>query len=107
MHICNWLFGLCGWWQSLWATPEPTMQSAGSGVVVVGKFAAVVVGCGLYQGHNDVCITWTDQKSYASRAACIARTQEIKEQVINLAWYAKVEIKGAPLQRCRYVKLAE
>lgn len=65
------------------------------------KFLAVVVACGLYQGHNDICLTWTDQSWYSSREQCIARGQEIAKSVKTLTWYARVELARSPSISCK------
>lgn len=65
------------------------------------KFLAVVVACGLYQGHNRVCLEWVDQSWYASREQCMKRAQEIVGTVKNLTWYAGVKLEKNPTPKCR------
>ena len=65
------------------------------------KFLAVVTACGLYQGHNRVCLEWTDQNWYASRAQCIARGTEIAKSVKSLTWYAGVKLEKSPVPSCK------
>ena len=65
------------------------------------KFIAVVVACGIYQGHNRVCIEWTDQNWYSTRSQCIERAQEIVKQVKTLTWYARVGLERNPVPSCK------
>jgi hypothetical protein len=65
------------------------------------KFVAVVVACGIYQGHNRVCIEWTDQYVYPTRAQCLVRAQAISKDVRTLTGYAHVVLERSPKLTCK------
>jgi len=69
----------------------------------VAKFLAVVVVCGIYDGHNRVCLEWTDQAWFASRAQCIERGKEIAKKVTSLGYYASLKLEKSPVPSCRVI----
>jgi len=65
------------------------------------KFLAIVMVCGIYQGHNRVCLDWTDNNWHSTRAQCMVRAKEIVKEVKTLTWYAGVKLETYPVPRCR------
>lgn len=64
-------------------------------------FFSVVVACGIYQGHNHVCLKWEDQSWFRTRAQCITRGGEVSKSIANLVWYAGIKLDGTPKISCR------
>lgn len=64
------------------------------------KFFALVLACGLYQGHDRICLDWRDTRWHASREQCLRRAGEIAGQVKLFARYAGLKLERAPQLRC-------
>jgi hypothetical protein len=64
------------------------------------KFFALVLACGLYQGHDRICLEWSDTRWHASREQCLKRGGEIAAQVKTLARWSGLALERSPQLRC-------